>query len=78
MKVTIDIPDQTAALLQQKAAADGATLEEWLEKVLQFQATAKPFKSSYGLLAKYGPGPSEEDIAEVRAEMLRNFPRDIE
>ncbi|MBK9746679.1 MAG: hypothetical protein J0M07_11355 [Anaerolineae bacterium] len=36
----------------------------------------KPRTSLYGLLADLGPGPSEEDIAEVRRDMMRNFPRE--
>ncbi len=36
----------------------------------------KPRKSLYGLFADLGPGPSEEDIAEVRRDMLKNFPRE--
>ena len=33
----------------------------------------KPRKSAYGLLAKYGPGPTEEEIDENRREMLSGF-----
>ena len=36
----------------------------------------KPFKSARGALADLGPGPSEEDIAEIRREMWANFPRE--
>ncbi len=39
-------------------------------------ASEKPRTSLYGLLADLGPGPSEEDIAEVRRDMMRNFPRE--
>jgi hypothetical protein len=30
-------------------------------------------KSSYGILAKYGPAPTAEEIDENRKEMFRNF-----
>jgi hypothetical protein len=33
----------------------------------------KPKKSAFGLLAKYGPGPSEQEIDESRREMFRKF-----
>jgi hypothetical protein len=33
-------------------------------------------RSVRGLLAKYGPAPSAEEIDENRAEMFANFPRD--
>ena len=33
----------------------------------------KPKKSAYGLLAKYGPGPTEEEIDENRREMFSGF-----
>ena len=33
----------------------------------------KPKKSAYGLLAKYGPGPTEEEIDESRREMFSGF-----
>jgi hypothetical protein len=36
----------------------------------------KPKKSGYGLLAKYGPGPSEEEIDENRRETFRGFAQD--
>lgn len=33
----------------------------------------KPKKSAYGLLAKYGPGPTAEEIDENRREMFSSF-----
>ncbi len=38
-------------------------------------ARKEPTRSLRGLLAKYGPAPSAEDIGENRAEMFANFPR---
>jgi len=33
----------------------------------------RPKKSGYGLLAKYGPGPSAEEIDKNRREMFSGF-----
>ena len=35
----------------------------------------EPTRSLRGLLAKYGPAPSAEEIDQNRAEMFANFPR---
>jgi hypothetical protein len=68
----IEILDEEAAALKARAAAQGLTLEEWLLK-LAAEATPiqVPLKSSLGLLAKYGPAPSAEEIDENRREMFR-------
>jgi hypothetical protein len=36
----------------------------------------KPLETFKGILAHLGPGPSDEDIAEARREMMKNFPRE--
>jgi hypothetical protein len=36
----------------------------------------EPTRSARGLLAKYGPAPSAEEIDRNRAEMFANFARD--
>ena len=76
----IEIPDNQAAALKAKAAAQGLSLQAWLGKLaeVESQASLKPKKSGYGLLAKYGPGPSEEEIDENRREMFRGFAEDFE
>lgn len=76
----IEIPDEQAAALKAKAAAQGLTLKAWLGKLAEEEAgaTAKPKKSAYGLLAQYGPGPSAEEIDENRREMFRGFAEDPE
>lgn len=48
-----------------------ATLKQDLKDV-----DPKPLKSLYGFLAHLGPGPSDEDIDEMRREMWSNFPRE--
>ncbi len=67
MNLTIDLPDELVAALKAEAMAQGVSLGE----------EPKPKKSGYGLLAKYGPGPSEEEIDENRREMLRGFAQDV-
>jgi hypothetical protein len=64
----IEIPDD-------QAAAQGLTLKAWLGKLAEEEGWAglKPKKSAYGALAKYGPGPSAEEIDENRREMFRGF-----
>ena len=79
MTLTIELPDEQVAALKAKAAAQGLTLEIWLGKLAEEGARAplKPKKSAYGLLAKYGPGPSAEEIDENRKEMFRGFAEDF-
>ena len=55
MTVTIEIPEERVAALKAKAAAQGLTLEDWLQKLAdqgsEVEQPHKPFKSGYGLLA---------------------------
>ena len=59
--------------LRERAEAAGLPIYEYF---LKFAHTLRPdgaverLESSYGMLAKYGPGPSAEDIAEIRREMF--------
>jgi hypothetical protein len=78
--VHIELPDEQAAALTAKATAQGLTLEGWFQKIASQEAPAQgklsPKKSAYGLLAKYGPGPSEEEIDDNRRDMFRGFAED--
>lgn len=76
----IELPDEQAAALKAKAAAQGLTLKAWLGKLAEEGAEAKlkPKKSAYGLLAQYGPVPSAEEIDENRRDMFRGFAEDYE
>lgn len=81
MTVTLEVSNEQLATLKAKAAAQGLTLQDWLYK-LAVEAPApdqpgKPFKSGYGMLAKYGPAPSAEEIDENRREMFRGFAKDF-
>jgi hypothetical protein len=80
MTVSIDFSNEQIAALKAKAAAQGLTLQDWLRKLAMEETEPgqplKPFKSGYGMLAKYGPAPSPEDIEENRREMFRGFAKD--
>ena len=76
MTVKIELPDEQAAVLTAKAGEQGLALEDWLQKPAKQEAPAgqqnKPLKSAYGLLAKYGPALSAEEIG---AKPRRHVPR---
>jgi hypothetical protein len=87
MNVTIDLSEQNAAALEAQARAARMRPEHYLSKIVAEALHSqqpevpgqsagqplKPKKSAYGLLAKYGPGPTEEEIDENRREMFRGF-----
>jgi hypothetical protein len=75
----IEIPDPLAAALKAKAAAQGLSLEAWLGKLADEPSPVarKPLKTGRGMLAKYGPAPSAEEIDENRREMFRGFAEDF-
>lgn len=77
----IEIPDDQAAALKARAAAQGLTLKAWLSKLAE-ESTAvalqKPLNSGRGMLAKYGPAPSAEEIDENRRDMFRGFAEEAE
>jgi hypothetical protein len=83
MTITLPLEPQEEARLKAAARARGlspdAFVREALDKILA-EAPAQPVnpkKSAYGLLAKYGPGPTEEEIDENRREMFRGFGEDL-
>ncbi len=83
MNLNIDLPDDLGASLKAKALERGVTLAGFARQVLEEALNPaqdhglRPKKSGYGLLEKYGPGPSEEEIDENRREMLRGFAEDV-
>jgi plasmid stability protein len=83
MNLTIELPDDLEAALKAKAMAEGVSLASFTRRVLEEAVKPpkgqklKPKKSGYGLLAQYGPGPSEEEIDENRREMFRGFAQDV-
>jgi len=77
--MTVEIPEQLESAVKQQANARGLSPDTYIREVLQRELEAShganppviPFKDSFGILAKYGPAPSAEEIDENRADMLR-------
>jgi hypothetical protein len=53
-------------------------IDDLVQQLLQEQPASakKPYRSLWGALADLGPGPSAEDIDEMRREAWANFPRE--
>ena len=70
---------QLIALAQAKRLSTDALVREVLDKILaeapQVTNGKETTRSLRGLLAKYGPAPSAEEIDRNRAEMFADFPR---
>jgi hypothetical protein len=81
MTVTMEVSNEQLAALKAKAAAQGLTLHDWLQKLADERPEpdqpGKPFKLDYGMLAKHGPAPSAVEIDESRREMFRSFAKDF-
>ena len=83
MTITLSLePEQQAkliALAQSKGVSADELVHEAIAKILAEApdtiSSKEPTRSLRGLLAKYGPAPSAEEIAQNRAEMFANFPR---
>lgn len=88
MNVTINLSELNAAALEAQARAAHMPKESYLREIVEralhrqpSRAThgqpeaqpLKPKKSAYGLLAKYGPGPTDAEIDENRREMFSGF-----
>jgi hypothetical protein len=77
----IEVPEELEAALKSQANAHGVSpagyvrvvLERELAPSLQAQSPGVPFKTGRGILAKYGPVPSNDEIDANRADMFRNF-----
>ena len=85
MTITLPLQPQEEAKLMAAARAKGVTtndlIREAIDRIIAEVAsdaggTKEPTRPMRGLLAKYGPAPSAEEIDASRAEMLANFPRD--
>jgi len=88
MNATIDLSEQNAAALEAQARAAHMPHASYLSKIVARALHSQPpgetpeqsagqpptpKKSAYGLVAKYGPGPTEEEIDENRREMFSGF-----
>lgn len=72
----ISLPDDQAAALNARAAAEGLSLEAWLARLAAESTISMPrkaLKSGRGMLAKYGAAPSAETIDENRKDMFSGF-----
>jgi hypothetical protein len=84
MTLTLPLQPQEEARLVAAAQARGVSLDALVREALgrifaeadaQAAPGKEPTRSLRGLLAKYGPAPSAEEIDQNRAEMFANFPR---
>jgi hypothetical protein len=81
MDVTIHLPDELEPALKAQASAQGVSPDGYVQKLVERDLAASlddhtagpPFKTGRGILGKYGPAPSAEEIDANRAEMFRNF-----
>jgi hypothetical protein len=86
MNLTIELPDEIAAVLRAHAEAQGVSAARFARRVIERSLTpsvdledsSQPFETGRGMFAKYGAAPSAEEIDANRADMLRNFPKDVE
>lgn len=83
MTITLPLEPRKHAKLIAVAGSKGMTADELVSQAIdaiiaeapEGAARKEPTHSLRGLLAKYGPAPSAEEIDQNRAEMLANFPR---
>ncbi len=83
MTLTVPLQPQEEAKLVAAARARGVSPDTLVREALgrifaETDAVApakEPTLSLRGLLAKYGPAPSAEEIDQNRADMFANFPR---
>ncbi len=84
MTITLPLQPQEEAILIAMAESKGLSLDVLVREVLDrmladsldVASHKKPTRSARGILAKYGPAPSAEEIDQNRAEMFANFARD--
>ena len=80
MDITLSLSPEEEQKLYAKARATGTTPEQLLKQAIEpilaepaEETLPKPKKSMFGVLSKYGPAPSAEEIDENRREMFANF-----
>jgi hypothetical protein len=85
MNLTIELPDELATALKALAQAEGVSPDCYISRVLENTLateiekgkSGQPFETGRGMLAKYGPAPSAEEIDANRADMFRGFAQDV-
>jgi acetyl-CoA carboxylase alpha subunit len=83
MTIILPLEPQKQAKLIAVAESKGMTADELVSQAIdkiiaeapEAAAHKEPSLSLRGLLAKYGPAPSAEEIDQNRVEMFVNFPR---
>ena len=78
--VVIEISDELEASVKAQAQARGLPPDLYVREVLQSAVKPEPklpLKTGFGMWAEYGVNISDEDIAENRADMFRNFGEDF-
>ena len=82
MSITLPLEPRKEARLIALAKSKGVSADELvreaIDKILgeapEPASRKEPSRSVRGILAKYGPAPSAEEIDKNRAEMFANFP----
>jgi hypothetical protein len=79
MTLIIDLSKELEQALKAHAEAEGVDAARYARRVLERvlgieqEGPGPPLKTGRGLLAKYGPAPSAEEIDENRKDMFRGF-----
>ncbi len=72
--------EQVKRLATTLSPAEKTRFAQWLTETSSEEVNTptrtKSHHSLYGLCADLGPGPTDEDIEEMRHEMWANFPRE--
>jgi len=83
MTLTIELPDNLETALRAQANAQGVSAAGYVRDILErelapvlFIQSGPPFRTGRGVLARYGAGPSPEEVDANRAEMFRHFAED--
>lgn len=83
MTLTIQLPENLEVSLKEQANARGVSPADYVLDILERNLAPSmekqnlpPFKTGRGMLAKYGPAPSAEEIDANRGEMFRHFAED--
>lgn len=84
MNLNIELPDALGAVVKAQAQAEGVSPDRYVSRVLENTLaanlelqSAKPFETGYGMLAKYGPAPSADEIDENRRDTFSNFAQEF-
>jgi len=82
MTIILPLEPQKQARLIALAQAKGLSADDLVREVIDKllaeasdMTSGEPTHSLRGLLAKYGPAPSADEIDQNRAEMFADFPR---